>query len=452
MSFAVETRALIAGGSTTILVGSLLYWLLQVRPLDLELATLRTQAIAEQQSKQATLLSLEQQKAKMAAALEEIQRLRLFDLRPETDVDRMFASRANVGLLAFTEVFQQNSITVEWLMPGNIENRAILVQGAPQGGVLRKRYRIRGSGLYQNLIKAFEGIKAFPPAVDVERYSLKYQASEGTQARVSFDMTVGFNFLVTPQQLETASASTLATPSVAFEPLDEFVPTASSSASSASVDGLLSVPVPGAPQNIIQNLQQLAPPQGAKVSWLGQALGWLDLVAIAAPATGSPPPSPTPAPYLFNVGRKTTLGRAEPFLPLAGAVVKKAPPLPDPMAPPLASVPPVNLLPPAVVPEVPPPPSVLMAVLMSNDKPANALLQYGGARALVHQGSVLEGGDQVVAIGRDFVLIRHKKALRRVELRSLGSASQAAGSDPAGTATAKEAPLPSVPQVPRLPN
>lgn len=517
MTTAVETRFLIAGGSTTILVGSLLYWLLQVRPLDLELSRLQTQIVAEQQAKEAAQRSFELEKAKMVAATAEIQRLRLFDLRQETDFDRVFGSRSNVGLLAFTEVFQQNNISIESLVPGNIEQRPIVAQGSLQGGVLRRRYRIHGSGLYQNLIKAFEGIKSFPPAVDIERYSFKYQGVEGTQARVSFDMTLGFNFLVSTLQLAAASASAQATPSVAFEPLDDFVPTPGSNEASASVDGLLSVPVPGAPQNMIQNLQQLAPAQqGARIgwlapadlptmSWLGEAhehvraarlsnsrgwaaeegylipsrvslnprsstlpslalanwWGWLDPVAIAAPATGSLPP--TPAPYLFNVGRKTTLGRAEPFLPLAGAVLKKIAPL----APPIATLPTVNLLPPALIPEDPPPPAVLLAVLLSDDKPANALLQYGGTRALVHQGSVLEGGDQVVAIGRNFVMIRHKKALRRVELRSIGSAPSA--SSPVSAATSKEPsitleqkrplstnaptpPLPSVPQAPRLPN
>lgn len=455
MTTAVETRVLVAGGAATILVGSLIYWLVQVYPLSVELSRLRTQVVSEQQAKESAQRTFEQQKTKMGEAMAEIQRLHLFDLRDETDFNRVFASRSNVGLLAFTEIFQQNNVSVESLLPGNIENRPIIAQGSAQGGVLRKRYRIQGSGLYQNLVKAFEGIKSFPPAVDIERYSLKYQGTEGTQARVSFDMTIGINFLSTTQQLEAASASPPATSSVAFEPLDDFVPTAM--ASESSVNGVLPVPVPGAPQNLLQNLQQLAPPpQGAKVGWLDQWWSWLDPDAIAAPATASP----TPAPYLFNTGKAATLGRAEPFLPLAGAVLRKV----APMAMPLGALPTVNLLPPAVVPEAPPPQAALIAVLLSNDRPANALLQYGGTRALIHQGSVLEGGDQVVAIGRDFVLIRHKKALRRVELRSIGSTQSEeepkapmtlpVGSPvPSATGAAVPTPLlPPVPQAPRLPN
>lgn len=422
MSRAVETRILIAGGATAILVGSLIYWLVQVRPISLELSRLRTQILAGQQAKQSAQATFDIEKSKMGVATAEIQRLRLFDLRAEKAFDRVFASRSNVGLIAFGEIFQNNTITVDLLTPTTLDTRPIYAQGAFQGGVLRQRYRIHGTGLYQNVLKAFEAIKTFPPVVDVERYSLKYEGTTGTQARVSFDMTVGFNFLVSMTQLAEASASAKATPSIAFESLDDFVLATPSTQASPSANGLLSVPFPGAPQNLIQNLQQLAPPApGGKVGWAKTWMNWLDPMALAAPATGTvkPAAAPTPPPYLFNVGKATTLGRAEPFLPLGNAA-KQIAPLAL-LAPPLAGVPTVNLLPPAIVVEPPETQATLMAVLLSNNRPANALLQYGGTRSLVHQGTVLEGGDQVVTIGRDFILIRHKKALRRVELRSIGA-------------------------------
>ncbi|MNL44211.1 hypothetical protein D3C87_1667710 [compost metagenome] len=124
-----------------------------------------------------------------------------------------------------------------------------------------------------------------------------------------------------------------------------------------------------------------------------------------------------------------TLGRSEPFLPLGPA---RELPVPTLLSKPLA--------PRAVSPL---PSTQLLAVLLSNNGQASALLQVENARLRVRAGSMLAGGGQVAAIGKDFVLVRRDGVLHRIGL--------SAGESAPSALVAPSAPLaPDFPSIPAL--
>ncbi|MBO9540386.1 hypothetical protein J7643_07320 [bacterium] len=408
----IDRRVLLGGIAGAALVGGLTYYVLAIRPAAMEAATLRAELERVIRQRDVSAQHLAESKARVNPADDEIQRLKLFDLRKEQSFDTALANRSNVGLIALSEILQRHAITIEALTPGPIDEEKISVQSVPQAGVLHRRYQIRAQGQYQDVQAAFGAFKTLPPALEIDQYDIQYIGAEGNRARVLFQLGFGFNFLVSLEQLERfaelASASVVPAPAFTFS-------------SPAPAAAPAATPAPASPA-----------PVSARESWWSALAGWLDPVAVAAP---SPKPTKSPAPgpktYSFSVDRGVTLGRVEPFLPLGAAREMPAPViLPKPVVAPA----PVTAL----------PSTQLLAVLLSNNGQASALLQVGNDRLRVRAGSMLSGGGVVAAIGKDFVLVRQGGALHRIGL-SAGEASS-----PAAAAHGAPPAVPDFPSVPAL--
>lgn len=420
----IDRRVVLGGIAGAALIGGVTYYLVAIRPAATEAAKLRTELADVIRQRDMASQQLAEIKSRVNPADDEIQRLKLFDLRPEQSFDTALANRSNVGLIALSEILQRHAITIEALAPGPIDEETISVQGAPQAGVLHRRYQIRAQGRYQDVQQAFSAFKTLPPALEIDQYDIQYVGAEGNRAKVVFQLGFGFNFLVSTEQLERFAE--LASASVEPLPAFTFSTPAPSAAPSAAPAAAPEVPAP--PPVPVSALQ----------GWWSALAAWLDPSAFAAP---SPAPAKSPAPaakaakapvpavksYSFSVDRGVTLGRVEPFLPLGAARELPAP----------------ALLPkPIIVPKVvtPLPATQLLAVLLSSNGQASALLQVGNNRMRVRAGSMLTGGAQVAAIGKDFVLVRQNGSLHRIGLTAGEAAPQ--------TSVAPAAPdFPSVPSL-----
>lgn len=435
----LNPKVLLAGGLGLLLVAFLTYYIVVIRPVNEEATRLRTQLESVIRERDIYQTQLNDKKSRLTTVSDEIQRLKLFDLRTENAFDAALANRSNLGLIALSEILQRNSIIIESLTPGPIDQNKITIQGMANGGVLHRRYMIRAQGRYQDVQTAFAAFKSLPPALDIDYYDIQYIGAEGNRARVFFEIGFGFNFLVTTQQF------------------DQFAEMASASLAAASAS--LPFSFPGSSQGTDAASGNTAP-QAAPASsssqvsvvdpWWQTIATWLDPSAMAAPAptvAKQPAPKPTQKPglalraYTFSVDKGVNLGRAEPFLPLGpdrGA--------PAQLAKPIAPVRPVA----APLPE-----AAVLAVLLSNDGPATALLQYGNERMRVRPGSLLTGGAQVAAIGRDFVLIRYQGTLHRVGLQSgsmpvFNAPSLPSQPTPANPQTPQAVPVPDIPRLPMV--
>lgn len=383
----IDRRVILGGVAGAALLGGLTYYMLAIRPAAVEVAALRTELEGLIRQRDVASRHLAESKARVNPADNEIQRLKLFDLRAEQGFDTALANRSNVGLIALSEILQRHSITIEALTPGPIDEEKIEVQSVPQAGVLHRRYQIRAQGRYQDVQAAFGAFKTLPPALEIDQYDIQYVGAEGNRAKVLFQLGFGFNFLVSLEQLERfaelASASVEPTPAFTFS-------TPAPAATPAAAPAATPVPPPA--------------PVSSLGAWWSAFAGWLDPSAMAAP---KPPKSPAPAirTYSFSVDRGVTLGRMEPFLPLG--VARELPPpslLPKPVSVPR--------------PGIALPSTQLLAVLLSNNGQASALVQVGNDRIRVRAGSMLASGGQVAAIGKDFVLVRQGGVLHRIGLNA----------------------------------
>jgi|GEM_PF-1879555 hypothetical protein len=448
MTAIASPRVVIGGALGLLVVGLMVVFLVWVRPIDQQAASLRAQiqqAIADQR---AAKHSLDEQHTRLQSIDQEIDRLKLFDLRQEPAFDSAFANRSNVGLIALSEILQRYHITIESLVPGPIDQQKIKAGSDPQGGVLHRRYIIHAQGRYQDVQMAFTALKSLPPSLEIDHYDIQYIGSEGGHARVYFELGLGFNFLVNTSQFEhfvdLASVSVSAAATTGPSLLDRAASGAKvlsnpSSLIASETAGVTVAPATPSVSTPSAGVQRQSSVWRAIATWL---------VPPAAAQTVSHPPakpaqgtSPLKA-YSFSVDRGVTLGRSEPFLPMGEPIERKV----------VIRRPPLQLVHRIMrtLPTTPMPETTLIAVLLSGDGPASALIQYGGERMRVRPGSVIDGSTQVAAIGRDFVLIRFGGTLHRVGLRADTPASLFA---PHPTETRdvvlKTSPLPPVPPLPK---
>ncbi|HEY9857044.1 MAG TPA: hypothetical protein V6D05_14975 [Stenomitos sp.] len=436
----LDPKVLLSAGLGLVLAGFLAYYLIVIKPVTDEAHRLKTQLESALRDRDMYQTQLKDKQTQITTVSDEITRLKLFDLRTENAFDAALANRSNLGLIALSEILQRHNITIEALTPGPTDPTKITVQQNPNGGVLHRRYIVRAQGRYEDVQAAFSAFKSLPPALDIDYYDIQYIGAEGNRARVFFELGFGFNFLVTTQQLdqfsEMASASLAASSSLPFSfPAGVFGGASSSVAPQAA---------PAAPAAPASPSSEVMRPSG----WYQAIATWLDPAAEAAPATtvAKPTAKPTPKPtmtlraYTFSVDKGINLGRAEPFLPLGEARVE-----------------PVKLAKPILAPArpaAPLPEAAVLAVLLSNDGPATALLQYGNERMRVRPGSLLTGGAQVAAIGRDFVLIRYQGTLHRIGLQTESSMPVFNAPPPSQPSPASmrmpQVPVPEIPRVPMV--
>lgn len=447
----IDPKVLIGGILGLVLVGLLSYYLFVIRPVDEEAKRLTIQLEQALRDRDSYQTQLNDKKSRLTTVSDEIQRLKLFDLRAETAFDAALANRSNLGLIALSEILQRNAITIESLTPGPIDQNPITIQQQPSGGVLHRRYLIKAQGRYQDVQTAFSAFKDLPPALDIDYYDIQYVGADGNRARVYFEIGFGFNFLVTNEQFtlfaEMASAS-LAAASASFT----FPGEASGTIGAPALPPALNQAPPASNQVAPPIMPQATPasPQSevSRLRWHA-LVDWLDPAAHAGPLQVAQAPGAKPSPkpgqvlkaYTFSVDKGVSLGRAEPFLPLGPA--REAP---VKLGKPISPVKPVA----APLPE-----AAVLAVLLSNDGPATALLQYGNERMRVRPGSLLTGGAQVAAIGRDFVLIRYQGTLHRIGLQTdsmshFNPPSMPAQAAPTSMATPRPLPVPDVPRVPTV--
>lgn len=429
----IDPKVLLAAGLGVVVVALLSYYLVAIRPVNEEATRLRAQLEAAVNARDAYQAQISDKKSRLTTVSDEIQRLKLFDLRTEQAFDAALANRSNLGLIALSEILQRNAITIESLTPGPVDQQKITIQQVTNSGVLHKRYTIRAQGRYQDVQTAFSSFKSLPPALDIDYYDIQYVGAEGNRARVQFEIGFGFNFLVTTQQLDQFAEMASASLAAASASLPFTFPGDTPAGGAAASGAVAPQAEPASPSAQVST--------GA--SWFSGLVAWLDPVAEAAPTAPAKPPAPQPSAkpdqalraYTFSVDKGVSLGRAEPFLPL-GPARENPVMLSKPIVPAKAAAP----LPQASV----------LAVLLSNDGPATALLQYGNERMRVRPGSLLTGGAQVAAIGRDFVLIRYQGTLRRVGLQSESMPVFNAPNPPADTTTPRPLPMPDIPRVPTV--
>lgn len=314
-----------------------------VRPSEGDLARLRRQIEQAMRDRDSSdhLLSLRQQEWSRLA--NEIERLRLFDLRKEERYETVMINRSNLGLIALSEIFEKNGIAIDALEPQSSEFREVLIAEAPQAGVVRRRYVLKARGPYQSLLKVYGSLATLPPTLEIGAYEVSYLDSDSQRAKVSLSVDLAFNYLLTPEQLarvKTLEQTQEATPSVSWNPMQ---------------------------------------------AWKF-ALDWLMPPAWAQTPTAEKL-------YTLPVRKNPSLGRSEPFLPLAPVASRSA-----------AAQPVVK---PAIA---------LIGVLIGGDGLPGALVNAGGQRIRVRPGSVLPNGAEVLAIGDGYVLVRHSGAIHRIGL------------------------------------
>lgn len=450
MSELVSGRTILAGAVGAALLGGAAYYVLAVLPVKTQAHDLYVKLDGLKRDRDRAVGTLHNLQAQQGRLQQEIDKLRLFDLRHEASFDSALANRSNVGLIALSEILQRNSITIDSLEPGPIDQKKIMVHDLPQGGVLHRTYLIRAQGYYQDVKEAFIALKSLPPALEIDHYDIIYTGAEANQAKVAFELGLSFNFLVSNEQLDRFADLASASMSVSKDDAD--------SSLGDSVKGKM-IPAFSLPELDNGKTSPASDSQHSSL-WWSRMMAWVMPSAWAAPAR---PPRHAPVvaartsastvpvvsqpgmvpsvgasvsanSYSFSVGKKVTLGRAEPFLPLtsvlAPTVVK---PIGIKVGGPLTNV-------------------WLTAVLVSGDGPASALLQFGTERLRVHPGTILSGGAQVAAIGRDFILIRDQGVLHRVGLRSESSSVSAGSAEaPSQESAPPTVPVPEIPGMPQAP-
>lgn len=352
-----------------------------VRSVDTKLTRLKTQIEQAMRDRDSSdrLLSLRQEEwAKLST---EIDRLRLFDLRKEERFETVMINRSNLGLIALSEIFEKNGVAIDALEPQPSRFSQVLIAEAPQAGVVSRRYALRARGPYQSLLKVYAAFATLPPTLELGAYEVEYLDNDGKRATVSLKLDLAFNYLMTPEQLAQAEAAE----------------------------------------------KQAAPTDApAPVSWMPRGL-WSSAMAWLMPPAYAQSPAPV-KPYTLPIRKDTTLGRSEPFMPLApagsGSIGFTAPPKP-------------RL-------EV-----ALIGVLLGDGVPG-AIVSTDGQRLRVRPGTVLPNGAEVMAIADGYVLIRHAGAIHRVGLsRDPGPRSAPA---PASPLEATPPTVPGMPAFPAVPN
>ncbi len=345
-----------------------------VKPAASEIATIRGKMDAAVRERDTNQKVLSGQQVEWEQLTDEIRRLHLFDLREEKNVETTIINRSNLVLIGLSEIFERNGVALDSLGPLPMEKVSVLIDGTPQAGVNRRKYAIKARGGYRGLIAAIDAIKDLPPTMSVDAYDVSYLDSNQNQARVSLDLTLSFNFLLTPPQLDQIQ-----------------VPQASSSSQ---------------PQKV-----------GAK---LGRLWAW-----IMPPAHAQTTPKSRKPDYVIPVKKDAVLGRSEPFLPLTPQSSS------SPMAaakPSQKNVPQLNLS--------------LLGVMFSGDSLPSALIRVDNRRISVRPGSRLAGDAEVLAIGGDYILVKHGGIIHRVKLSRGLEAPEP---------DAQERPLPDLPLPPPLP-
>lgn len=347
-------------------------YLMGVRPAESDLTRLRKQFDAVMRDRDSTdrLLSLRQQEWQKVVT--EVERLRLFDLRKEERYEAVMVNRTNLGLIALSEIFEKNGIAIDALEPQASEYKSVTINNAPPAGVARRRYVLMARGPYQSVLKVYDAFKTLPPTLEISGYEVAYLDTVGQRASVSLKLEMAFNYLLTPEQLAQVQA-------------------AEQSSDSAPV-----TPVSWHPAQAVRLV-----------------LDWLMPPAWAQAA------SPEKL-YTIPVRKTPSLGRSEPFLPLAPEATMSAISQTSPAAPFQVA---------------------LVGVLLGGDGLPGAIVSTNGQRIRVRPGSVLPNGGEVLAIGDGFVLIRHSGAIRRIGL-SRDPSPQGEASEP------PDVPVPSIPPIP----
>ncbi len=443
-------RPVISGSVVLGLLLAAAFWYTQILPLNQKSAKLTADIKRIDQEKLAAQSRMALQSDQLKSVVEEIKKLKEFDLRNDDPFDVLFANRSNRGLIAVTNLLEKHAISIETLSAATVDQHPITIAGVQQGGVLTRKYRILAQGDYSDVQSAFAELSRLPPTVVFESYDVEAMPVDGQpRARVAFEITFGFNFLVSQPQFDAFTA--MASDSAA----------ASGSLATALFDGSLARTIQERALSLFGQEESGTPASGS--------LDAPDAAGGEAPASGSETVSSWWAPleswfcppaeakgerstrtnqtYTFGEQRGNQIGRKEPFLPL---VQQK----PKPQARKLlnsasGSVPVVE------EDEGPEPVMTLEGVLLAPGGPATAYMSFDGQRLRVKAGSVLVDGSQVEAIGRDFLLLRRHGQLRRVSLGAAPAASAARGGVP-GVAPGSAVNLPSTqvitlpPPVPRV--
>jgi hypothetical protein len=392
------------------------FWFTQILPLNQKAGKLTADIKRIEQEKRSAQSRISLQDDQLKSVVEEIKKLKEFDLRNDDPFDVMFANRSNRGLIAVTALLERHHISIETLSSSTVDQQAILIAGVPQGGVLTRKYRILAQGDYADVQAAFASLSSLPPTVEFEHYDVEAMPdSGGSRAKVAFQLDFGFNFLVSQAQFDLYTA--LASDSAA----------ASGSLASALFDGSLARSIQdrasklfgqdgvGSPRSDSASADGEPDPTNSETSasesttvstWLEDVARWWIPPAEAKTETSAA----TRKSYSFGDQRNTHIGRKEPFLPLIRTQMAPAPR--RRLASASASVVP------AVASGDEPDPRVvsLEGVLLPPAGPATALLSFDGQRLRVRAGSVLNDGSQVEAIGRDFLLLKQKGQIRRLGL------------------------------------
>jgi len=443
-------RPMITGSVVLGLLLAAAFWYTQILPLNQKSAKLTADIKRIDQEKLAAQSRMALQSDQLKSVVEEIKKLKEFDLRNDDPFDVLFANRSNRGLIAVTNLLERHAISIETLSAATVDQHPITIAGVQQGGVLTRKYRILAQGDYSDVQSAFAELSRLPPTVVFESYDVEAMPVDGQpRARIAFEITFGFNFLVSQTQFDAFTA--MASDSAA----------ASGSLATALFDGSLA-----------RTIQERARSLFGQEEPATAASGSLDAPDAAggeSPASGSDTVSSWYAPlenwfcppaeakgevstrtnqtYTFGEQRGNQIGRKEPFLPL---VQQK----PKPKARKLTNAASGSAVPVVEEDEGPEPALTLEGVLLAPGGPATAYMSFDGQRLRVKAGSVLVDGSQVEAIGRDYLLMRRRGQLRRINLGiasapSPGLAGPPGGSaDPAGNLPTRGVTLP--PPVPRV--
>ena len=288
-----------------------------------------------------------------------------------------------------------------------VDQHPITIGGAPQGGVLTRKYRILAQGDYEDVQAAFSDLSRLPPTVTFESYDVEAMPLDGQpRARVAFEIEFGFNFLVSQLQFDAYTA--MASNSAA----------ASGSTSTALFDGSLvrsiqerAMSMFGSDhQDVTDTASESTGPDAATSSsttvsfWWEPINRWICPEAIAAPL----PTIHTNQAYTFGDLRGSQIGRKEPFMPLVQLRQKSKSTVATAKS---------SLLEHSTSHAEEPEGNVTLdGVLLSPGGPATAYLSFDGQRLRVKPGTVLVDGSQVEAIGRDFLLLRRRGNIRRIGL------------------------------------
>ncbi|MEB3187078.1 MAG: hypothetical protein VKP72_06535 [bacterium] len=441
-------RPMITGSVAVGLLMAATFWYTQILPLNQKSAKLTADIKRINQEKLAAQSRMALQSDQLKSVVEEIKKLKEFDLRNSDTFDVLFANRSNRGLIAVTNLLEKHDISIETLSAATVDQHPITIAGVQQGGVLTRKYRILAQGDYSDVQSAFAELSRLPPTVVFDSYDVEAMPVEGQpHARVAFEITFGFNFLVSQPQFDAFTA--MASDSAA----------ASGSLATALFDGSLARTIQDRAMSLFGQEEPATP--------ASRSIAAPDAAGGEAPSSGSqtvsswyaplenwfcPPaeakgelPMRTPQTYTFGEQRGNQIGRKEPFLPL---VQQK------PKARKLTNSASGSVLPVVEKDEVPEPAVTLEGVLLAPGGPATAYMSFDGQRLRVKAGSVLVDGSQVEAIGRDYLLMRRQGRLRRVNLGAPSVTAPGRGglpgvtAEPAVNLPAQEVTLP--PPVPRV--